>query len=113
MTKQTKQFAISILRRGSYKHWARWKVTSNARLGRNEYFCQKCGVIGPKRNYQLDHIDPVIPVTGWISFDDYIEKLYCDVNGYNLLCKSCHMTKSAYENAQRPLGDRAKNKKIK
>lgn len=112
MNKQTKQFAINVLRRGSYKHWARWQATNKNKIGRNEYFCNECGVIGGRKDVQLDHIIPVIPVeTGWDSFDGFIERLYCEVEGYAVLCLDCHKIKSHKENSQRPIGDRAKGKR--
>lgn len=108
MDKSKKQFAINVLRRGSYRHYARWQASNRAKIGRNEYFCEICGVIGPKRNYQLDHKIPVIPLEGFDNFDNYIDRLYCDVDGYQLICIPCHKEKSATENAQRPAGERKK-----
>lgn len=110
MDKAKKTFAINALRRASYRHYGRYTALKRFKLGRNEYFCNSCGWISGKKDFQLDHIISVIPVSGWDNFDGFIDRLFCEADGYQLLCKPCHQIKSAEENAQRPAGERAKNK---
>lgn len=56
---------------------------------------------GKKRrinNSVIDHIDPVIdPVTGFVSWDNVIERLFVEKEGLQLLCASCHQMKTADE----------------
>ena len=50
----------------------------------------------------MDHIDPVVnPETGFTTFDDYIERMFCGVAGFQVLCKSCHDAKTYLENQLR------------
>jgi len=47
----------------------------------------------------LDHIDPVVPTSGWKSFDDFIDRLF---NGKTqVLCHKCHSEKTKGENSER------------
>jgi hypothetical protein len=51
-----------------------------------------------ENNIFCDHIDPVIdPVTGFVSWDSVIERLFVEKEGLQLLCASCHQTKTADE----------------
>lgn len=97
MEKSKKSFAVNALRRASYRHYGRYTALKNYKLGRNEYFCAHCGEVGGKKNYQLDHISPCVPVSGWDDFDGFIDRLLCEPSGYQLLCKECHLIKSQGE----------------
>jgi 5-methylcytosine-specific restriction endonuclease McrA len=113
MDKAKRQFAINILRRGNYRYYGRWQADKRTHIGRNQYFCEICGVIGKKKEFQLDHILPAVPVSGWDSFDGFIDRLYCAPEGLQRLCKECHAVKTADENRLRPIGGRAKGKRKK
>jgi 5-methylcytosine-specific restriction endonuclease McrA len=102
MNPNKKSFAMNILRRGSYRYFARWKALNNAKIARGEYFCQICGIVGKKKEFQLDHIIPVVPLEGFDSFDGVIDRLYCDPDGLQNLCIACHKEKTKGENQERP-----------
>ena len=95
-------FVKGILRRGSF-HWkARNEALVAARVSRGKYMCKTCGdLFGPKE-VDLDHNEPVIdPKRGFTTWDDYIERLYCDVENFSVLCKSCHSAKTCQEDILR------------
>lgn len=46
---------------------------------------------------ELDHIVPCVGKEGWVSFDQFIDRLYCDVNNFQVICESCHSEKSIAE----------------
>jgi 5-methylcytosine-specific restriction endonuclease McrA len=96
-----KAYAISVLRRASYRSPTRNLVLKNAKRARNSYKCAKCSTLNTRANIQIDHILPVVPLTGWVSFDDYIYRMFCGVMGLQVLCKPCHKEKSNAENAIR------------
>lgn len=57
-----------------------------------------------------DHIDPVVPIEGFkdkanlhlgYNWAEIIQRLYCEVDNYQALCKECHDMKSASEKDQR------------
>lgn len=95
-------FVKGILRRGSF-HWkARNAALVAARVSRGKYLCKTCGdLFGPKE-VDLDHNLPVIdPKKGFTTWDDYINRLYCEESGFSVLCKSCHSAKTMQEDLLR------------
>ena len=53
-------------------------------------------------NISVDHIDPVInPINGFENWDMLIERMFCEVEGLQLLCKDCHSLKTAEERQER------------
>lgn len=62
-----------------------------------------------QNNVFVDHIVPVVDaVVGWTSYDDFIERLFCNSDNLQVLCKECHDAKSADEKEKRKNG----NKKV-
>lgn len=60
--------------------------------------CNGCGVLIPEVEASVDHIQPVIdPAVGFISWDVYVERLFCEVDGFQVLCKTCHDEKTKKE----------------
>lgn len=65
------------------------------------YPCVECKDIHMGKNIQVDHIEPVIPLNipaKHISLDIIIDRLFCDKNNLQILCKDCHKVKSKEEN---------------
>lgn len=86
------------LRRLSYQWPPRQQAIRNARIDRGVYVCNTCrGEFGPKE-IQLDHILPVVDEeTGFVNWDTYIERLFCEETGFQVLCKTCHEAKTFLE----------------
>ena len=97
--------------RGATRKWAPIQdCLRNARVKRGFYLCAGCGEHvtntikqGAKRvkNVFVDHIEPIVPTTGWISWDSCIERMFCEADNLQLLCKECHDKKSKEETAER------------
>ena len=98
-----KAFVIATLRRASYRWPARNEALARARVSRGLYKCEMCGEIFKKKEIQLDHIEPVVPVTGFTTFDDYVERLLCDASGYQVICEREHAVKTLHENLARKI----------
>lgn len=67
-------------------------------------FCDICGLIFPKYLAQVDHIVPLIELDKTLesyTWDQIIERLWCEVNNLSVLDKACHKAKSKEENKQR------------
>ena len=96
------QFVISGLRRLSYKIPARSIALTRARVKRGIYRCEMCKKLGKKSEIVLDHILPVVPITGWDSFDGFIDRLFCNPEDLQVIHKSpCHAQKTKLENQTR------------
>lgn len=103
-----RQFVISLLRAGSMR-WnpqhaaikkAFVKKGPNPKTGRpcNQCKCSSCGGIFAQGDLHADHKDPVVdPKKGFTNWDDYIERLFVEIDGYEALCHACHAKKTAEE----------------
>jgi len=50
----------------------------------------------------VDHIDPVESIeSGFIDWNTFIERLFCEEKNLQLLCKSCHTIKTNKEVSER------------
>jgi 5-methylcytosine-specific restriction endonuclease McrA len=99
-----RSFVTSALR-GAFRRWqpkyttlkaACVGVRKNPLSGRDakHYLCVACGDSYPQKNVQVDHKEPIGPTTTW---DEFIEKLFCEADNLQVLCKPCHKIKSAAE----------------
>ena len=79
----------------------RFQVMTDARQSRGKYLCNKCKEIVGTKEFQIGHKEPVVPVTGWDSWDGFISRLFCPKSKLQLLCKPCHKAKSKKENGDR------------
>ena len=79
----------------------RKKAMAAARIERGRYKCATCeNIFGPKE-ISLDHVAPVVPVTGWDDWDGFLYRLFCEEQGFQVLCKTCHDNKTKEENLER------------
>jgi len=93
------------------------KVQKNARIERGVYLCAgyktKSHEVpvslppkpGNKRrinNVLVDHIQPVVdPVVGFVDWNTFIKRLFCEADGFQVLCKECHDAKTKDERKKR------------
>lgn len=95
-----KDWLVQKLRRISYQWPYRKAALRKSRVARGKYKCTSCEFehFGPKQ-IVLDHIDPVVDVeAGWVDWNNYIFRLFCAEEGWQVLCKQCHQAKSYLEN---------------
>lgn len=91
------------LRSLSYKTPMRSMAMKRAKIERGRYKCEECGTIGGPKTMAVDHLDPIIPITGFKSWDDTIDRLFCTTDKLQVICKDpCHKAKTKAENALRP-----------
>ena len=104
MAKKTKKgpsretFIKGCLRRGSLMYRPISECRRLARRGPNQYECSICKGLFPSKEIDIDHIFPVIDiVTGFVDWNTYIDRLFCDIDNLAALCKTCHSAKSFSE----------------
>jgi 5-methylcytosine-specific restriction endonuclease McrA len=72
----------------------------NIKTGRlaKHYKCKSCKKEFILKDIQVDHINPVVnPHIGFQDWDTFIYNMFCERNGFQVLCKSCHKTKTDRE----------------
>jgi len=95
-------FVKNTLRRASYRWKPRGDAERLSRVDRGLYKCANCQGIFKRHDVELDHVEPVIDIkNGFTNWDDYITRLYADVDGYQMLCKGCHEAKTMIEDTLR------------
>jgi len=106
-------FVKSQLRAASMRWGPKNKVLVAARVSRGVYLCNGCKKHVPYtlpdrikntrvKNIQVNHKVPVSVPKGWDGWDNWIERLFCDSDGLEVLCSECHdahtaMTKNLKE----------------
>ena len=124
MDKKTHGKIISALRKLTYAYPPRNEVKKAAKVAAATYKCQSCediiyegkkdlektGLLEEypdvkKGKMNIDHIDPVIPITGFANtewdWNEYMENMFCDSDKLQCICSVCHKAKSAEEAKQR------------
>lgn len=104
-----RSFIMSALRRAQwppkYQAIKRAYVEDgiNAKTGRKckLHKCESCGDLFPAKDMRADHINPIVPVTGFDSWDALIDRLFCEIDGFQAICVDCHKIKTKQENEQR------------
>jgi hypothetical protein len=96
----------------------KWKPIQDAKkaawLHRGWYLCAECKEEVPtttvnkekrkrENNVIVDHIDPIVPTTGWVSWDHCIDRMFCELDNLQVLCRACHKVKCAEESAERKI----------
>ncbi len=108
-------FIKSLLRQGSRKWPPKYRTLERACVGRKvnkatgrlakHYTCAGCLGEFPASAVQVDHIIPVVdPELGFTTWDDIIERMFCDSCNLQVLCKDCHDIKTAKEREVRTHG---------
>lgn len=103
-----KAFIISGLRSCSRRYPPKFETLSEALVGKkinkktnrlaNHYTCKACRDEFPSKEVQVDHINPVVdPVTGFVDWNTYIERLFCEKSNLQVLCTTCHAIKTQEE----------------
>jgi 5-methylcytosine-specific restriction endonuclease McrA len=66
--------------------------------------CQSCSQIHPAYKMDVDHKDPIVPVTRRqtdMTVQELADRIFCDLENLQVLCETCHNAKSKAENAER------------
>lgn len=111
--KALKSWLVTKLRRNSLqwppKNWAKAEARvelspalkkdgTPGKRPRVRYKCAHCEELFENKEVVLDHIEPVIdPEVGFVDWNTYIERLFCQSDGFQVLCEGCHDIKTELE----------------
>lgn len=91
----------------------RSECLKKARIDRGLYVCAICSSQVRSKEIQVDHVESVVPLTGFDGFDNFIQRLWCSEDLLQAICKSCHDTKTKAEREVRKQFKPVKNAKNK
>lgn len=107
-----RSFIKGALRSASNRWGPKFEVKKEARIERGVYLCagyqrkphKTPATLPPKpgnsrrRQVAVDHIEPIVdPAVGFTTWDEVIDKMFCEKEGLQLLCPDCHDHKTADE----------------
>lgn len=122
MNSKMKKMIVSYARRLSGSWEPKQNAKRKVKIAPALHRCDKCGSLNyegesqktydkyvsefpnDKVNFdgiELDHIQPVVQISGWSTWDQFFESLFCDEDGYRALCNFCHQRKTQTENSFR------------
>lgn len=65
------------------------------------HLCSVCKGMFPQNGVHADHIVPVVGPEGFVSWDQFIERLFCPAIGFQVVCKKCHSEITNIERTER------------
>lgn len=80
------------LRRAWGRSKQRYAALNAAKVSYGVYECAECKSDTKRKNIDVDH---VVPIGKFVTFDQFIERLFCNSSGLRVLCKACHKVKTA------------------
>lgn len=107
-----RSFVTSALRAASRRWPPKFKALKEAFVGRKtnkktgklamHYKCAMCKKHFVATDVQVDHVLPVVdPKVGFIGWDSFIDRIFCEIENLQVLCKPCHKVKTEEEKAER------------
>lgn len=105
-------FVKSALRAASRKWPPKYQCLNSALVGTKtnvasgrmakHFRCAACNEDFPAAKVQVDHVDPIIdPVIGFTTWDDVVQRMFCEKENLQVLCLDCHKKKTAEEKQKR------------
>lgn len=59
-----------------------------------EYQCAHCKLWHPEKHINVDHIIEAGSLTNGDDLKSFVERLFCEVDGFQILCETCHHEKT-------------------
>ena len=111
-TARKRSFIVSALRRASGRWAPKNDAKAAARIARNTYRCASCAKTFGNSDIHIDHIIPVVdPAKGFTTWDDFITRLFVEINGFRAVCTTCHSEITAKQRNVR--NERLANEKVR
>lgn len=76
------------------KQNSRRAYTGTKKLQKWEYLCNHCGDWFMEKEVQIDHLVDAGTLTKAEDLAGFVERLFCEAQGFQCLCKPCHQIKT-------------------
>ena len=105
---KTHNYIMSKLRQVFTWYPPRAEARKLARHSSGLYKCAKCADLFDRVETDVEHTEPVVPLSGFDNWTNVINRLFCTIEGLKIFCKPCHKEKTKWE-----AGERARLRKEK
>lgn len=94
-------FIRTALRQAFQKWGPKHEAKKAAKVAYNTYQCAACdGWFGTKE-VEVDHIVPAGRLSAFDDLPGFVERMFCEREGFQVLCKTCHQAKTANERVKK------------
>lgn len=59
-----------------------------------EYCCAECGQFFKQKDIEVDHIEPCGTLKTYEDLPGFVQRLFCEIEGFRVACKGCHNKKT-------------------
>ena len=94
-------FIRSSLRSAFTKWGPKHAAKKLAKVAYNQYECADCNEIFGSKDVEVDHIVPAGSLKCYDDLPGFVERMFCEVDGFQVLCKTCHQDKTNREREER------------
>ena len=93
------QFIRTALRGAFSRYPVKYQVLKEAKRGSKpvQYECAVCSQLFKAKEVNVDHIVPAGSLKCYADLPAFVERMFCEKEGMQVLCKPCHKTKTAEE----------------
>ena len=94
-------FIRSALRSAFQKWGPKHEAKKLAKVAYNTYVCAHCTQWFGSSQVEVDHIKPAGQLKTYSDLPGFVERMFCESEGFQVLCKECHQIKTNEEAADR------------
>lgn len=93
------QFIRTALRGAFTRYPPKYQALKEAQRGTrpNTYECAECNELFKAKEVQVDHIEPAGSLKTYKDLPAFVERMFCEADNLQVLCKPCHKVKTAEE----------------
>lgn len=90
-------FIRSALRHAFTKWGPKHAAKKDAKVAYNTYKCAACDDTFASKDVEVDHIVPAGSLKTYEDLPGFVERMFCEKQGFQVLCKDCHQLKTNNE----------------
>ena len=94
-------FIRSALRSAFQKWGPKHEAKNIAKVAYNSYMCAHCNELFASKEIEVDHIEPAGSLKTFDDLPAFVERMFCETEGFQVLCKPCHQLKTNQERKDR------------
>lgn len=88
---------------------AKVSYTGNNKRRKVSYICNSCKGEFSSTETSVDHIEPIGSLKSFEDLPQFVEKLFCEEQFLQVLCKTCHDKKTQLDNIKTKENETTKN----